>query len=479
MALTPESFRAALMEPLSPEFTATVLEALDRFGLQLLDLRTRPAPDAGSVGTPLDQIHADDRALVSEARGDVLSGTSDVTRVSFRKQSQFEDFPDEARWCWMMGTYAAVVRDGALRFIIAQELDTADCDGDPAVWPPGCSEVDRRANEAETLRMAAHAVASELDLSRTIRVVLDQASTVVPYDTAAVELLREDGLEIVDGIGWLRPEDVKGARIPVPGDNPHTEAIQQQRPVLLRNAGERYSAFFSSGHATGTRSWMGLPLVVHGSVLGLLALKSRTAGFFTADHLRLATTFADHVAVAISNAQLHEQTRRLAMTDTLTGALTRRAFFPDAERLIRQSLRYHHPLCVLMIDLDEFKGINDRYGHVVGDDVLRAVGSAIQSVVRASDLVCRFGGDEFVLLMPETRLPVARDIAERLRSTVSRSRVPACPIPVTASIGVAAFRADDTLTALIARADAALYQSKQSGRNRVVVAQGVAAGAVD
>ena len=460
----PETSLTAIIEALSSREIATCADALSDLAIRVVDLRRSSSFATEAVAA--DRVHPDDRDRLLHARATVFSGATRSSRVPFRVSD------DSGGWAWVVGSYRGVCfgDDTKPQFALIQELDMDEWEGDPLVWPPGATDGDVRATEAETLRRAAKAVATELDLFRTVRAVLEQAGEVVPFDTAAVELLRDGALEIIDGIGWINREDIVGSRIPVPADNPHTEAIVQQRPVLIRNTNGRFSGFFETGHAVNARSWMGLPLVVHGSVLGLLALKSHTADFFTANHLRLATTFADHVAVAISNAQLHEQTKQLAMTDTLTGALTRRAFFPEAERLLQQSRRYQHPLCVLMIDLDEFKGINDQYGHVVGDAVLRFVGTTVQAVVRASDLVCRFGGDEFVLLMPETGLPTAFDIAERLRATLAGTTIADCPTRTTASIGVAALQEGDSLTELIARADGALYRSKHAGRDRVIAA---------
>ncbi|TVR04898.1 MAG: GAF domain-containing protein, partial [Spirochaetaceae bacterium] len=312
----PETSLTAIIEALSSNEVATWCDALSDLGIRVVDLRRTGSRATLDAGVAAVRIHPEDVERVVEARAAVFSGATHASRVPFRVSD------DSGGWAWTIGSYRGVFLDGGTKpqFALIQELDMNEWAGDPLVWPPATSDADRRATEAETLRRAAKAVATELDLFRTIRAVLEQAGEVVPFDTAAVELLRDDALEIVDGIGWINPDDVIGSRIPVPGDNPHTEAIVQQRPVLLRNTNGRFSGFFENGHAVNARSWMGLPLVVHGSVLGLLALKSHTADFFTADHLRLATTFADHVAVAISNAQLHEQTKQLAMTDTLTGA---------------------------------------------------------------------------------------------------------------------------------------------------------------
>jgi diguanylate cyclase (GGDEF)-like protein len=162
---------------------------------------------------------------------------------------------------------------------------------------------------------------------------------------------------------------------------------------------------------------------------------------------------------------------RLATTDTLTGLANRRYFIELAERVFYQAQRYNRPLSVVMIDVDNFKHINDTFGHAAGDEVLRAVARRMQEVLRRSDILGRYGGDEFVMLLPETGQEGARRMTERLRAAVATmaGALPELDAPVSLSIGlVSATRmASLTLDALLQYADKALYASKQAGRDRV------------
>lgn len=162
---------------------------------------------------------------------------------------------------------------------------------------------------------------------------------------------------------------------------------------------------------------------------------------------------------------------RLATTDTLTGLANRRYFIELAERVFYQAQRYNRPLSVVMIDVDNFKHINDTFGHAAGDEVLRAVARRMQEVLRRSDILGRYGGDEFVMLLPETGQEGARRMTERLRAAVATmaGALPELDVPVSLSIGlVSATRmASLTLDALLQYADKALYASKQAGRDRV------------
>ncbi|MDR7414915.1 MAG: GGDEF domain-containing protein [Armatimonadota bacterium] len=155
-----------------------------------------------------------------------------------------------------------------------------------------------------------------------------------------------------------------------------------------------------------------------------------------------------------------------ANTDPLTGLLNRRGIFIAFDVEAERHRRYGHPLSVVLFDVDHFKRINDRYGHGAGDRVLVSVARTVQGAIRPSDSLARWGGEEFLLLLPETPLRGALELAERLRREIA-SLVTEFG-PVSASFGVAAFRPTDNLGTLVRRADAALYRAKEAGRNKVV-----------
>jgi diguanylate cyclase (GGDEF)-like protein len=165
--------------------------------------------------------------------------------------------------------------------------------------------------------------------------------------------------------------------------------------------------------------------------------------------------------------------RRLAMTDELTGIHNRRQIQAKGRKWFSQARESGKPLCVLLLDIDHFKRVNDRLGHHVGDLVLTAVAQCIEDQLRSLDRVGRNGGEEFLVLLPETRLDEAAEVAERIRLEVARLRIEGVPEdhPIRVSIGCAQYRSqDDNLGELIRRADEAMYKAKQSGRNRVVMA---------
>jgi diguanylate cyclase (GGDEF)-like protein len=160
------------------------------------------------------------------------------------------------------------------------------------------------------------------------------------------------------------------------------------------------------------------------------------------------------------------------MTDGLTGLLTRGAFVREADGAFALARRHGRPLSCIMLDLDFFKRVNDNHGHASGDRVLRGVAAACAALVRETDCLGRLGGEEFALILPETDLPGALKLAERIRCSIAEARWPtadAAAFAVTASLGVAEMNSQDQhFETTLARADAAAYAAKQSGRNRVV-----------
>ncbi len=162
---------------------------------------------------------------------------------------------------------------------------------------------------------------------------------------------------------------------------------------------------------------------------------------------------------------------RLSTTDGLTGLINRRSFLERAQQEIGRAKRYRRPLVLVGVDLDFFKRVNDRFGHLGGDKALEAIGKLLTVQLRTQDLVARLGGEEFALLLPETDLPTANAVCERLRWAIESTPIEydGQRIPLTASFGITECRPDDTVTGALVRADAALYEAKGKGRNRVEV----------
>jgi diguanylate cyclase (GGDEF)-like protein len=220
------------------------------------------------------------------------------------------------------------------------------------------------------------------------------------------------------------------------------------------------------------RSVMIVPLVLELEVLGTLSLSGSMPSVFSAADLQLLTSLAATATAAIHNAILYQETRHLAALDPLTGQLNRRTFFELGQRELDRYLRFGRPLSWIMFDVDLFKQINDSYGHSAGDQVLTTIAERCCDVIRHVDIFGRYGGDEFVILLPETDHRMAREIADRIRLSISEEPVTtdAGPVSVSISIGITeATRETADLGLLLNKVDQALYKSKRAGRNITTV----------
>ena len=187
---------------------------------------------------------------------------------------------------------------------------------------------------------------------------------------------------------------------------------------------------------------------------------------------QIAAAIAGQGMTAYENARLFSQVREMATVDGLTGLYNRNHFFAEADRRLRHARHHRQPIAAIMVDIDHFKRINDSYGHPVGDEVIRVVAERLRGAARDGDVLGRYGGEEFALLSARPG-NAAAELAERLRQTVAGEPLltAAGSLPVTISVGLAYVDGGgEDLTQLLTRADHALYQAKQTGRDRVCVA---------
>ncbi len=219
------------------------------------------------------------------------------------------------------------------------------------------------------------------------------------------------------------------------------------------------------------RSGLIVPLMLREYSLGVMFLQDCSQSRqWSIDDISLVESLADHISVAIENAELHLAQERQAVTDGLTGIANRRSFNKTLAREFERAKRYEQTLSLIVLDLDHLKVINDNFGHQVGDEAIKAVAHVLKQSSRAIDLAARYGGEEFCLLLPNTELPMAEQLAERLKNLINDIHIEG-PGHISASLGIASYplHANDPDT-LFRNADAALYQAKAAGRNNVKVA---------
>ena len=220
-----------------------------------------------------------------------------------------------------------------------------------------------------------------------------------------------------------------------------------------------------------TRSEVCIPLVSLGELIGVLALESSRKDAFDRADIAPLESVADISANAIQNAHYFEKVRQMAYVDGLTGMFNRRFFEIRIVEELERAQRYHGSMSVIMLDIDKFKKMNDEFGHLLGDEVLRQVSSIFSAQLRKADVACRYGGEEFAIIVPETTGDHALAVAEKLRQVIENWHFPGVSRKVTVTGGVASYPQNGTTRDdLVRAADEALYAGKQAGRNRILPA---------
>lgn len=324
----------------------------------------------------------------------------------------------------------------------------------------------RRAKQLEAINNIARQTTEVTD----IRKLLDNVSRHI------VESFRADGVCIfLYENNKLIPRAYYGALTPSvlvgkplaelnPGWN---RAIGSNTPLLVENVTEKADYLPAFDEAV---SELVLPLVSFGHSIGVLTLDSSSPEVLAQQDLKPLESVADICAAAIQNAYYFEGVKHLAYRDGLTGVFNRRLFESKMLEELERAVRHSRPLSVLLVDIDGFKKINDEFGHLLGDEVLKQVSSIFLKQTRKNDVVCRYGGDELAVLLPDTNGNNATAVAEKLRRAVADCHFPGVPRPVTLSIGIAEYPVHGaSRDELINSADRALYAAKQAGRNRSVM----------
>jgi len=325
----------------------------------------------------------------------------------------------------------------------------------------------RRAEQLEAINAVAKKTTRVLDLDELLTVVCRLLLDWFHIDHVAVLLAEGDTLRVRAYEGRLTPNVAMGA-ILSPGAGLAARALSTGRSVIENdvNSVEGYIAGFAE-----TQSEMCVPLIIFGEKLGVLALDSARRNAFVTEDVQPLESVADICAAAIQNAHNFDRMRQLAYVDGLTGIHNRRYFEMRIVEELERAGRFQGRMSVIMVDIDHFKKMNDEFGHLLGDEMLRAVSSILKQQLRKMDMVCRYGGDEFAIVVPETTGESAMRVAEKLRRQVETHYFPGVPRPVTISCGVADYPAHGvSRDEVVAAADSALYLAKQAGRNRVASA---------
>ncbi|HEX9077441.1 MAG TPA: sensor domain-containing diguanylate cyclase, partial [Anaerolineae bacterium] len=327
----------------------------------------------------------------------------------------------------------------------------------------------KRANELMTLYETSLTVNAQTDLPELLHTIIRRAAELTGGDVGSLHLMDADRETLRLVVGW----QLEGSAIGVTQRLGEGIAgrVAQSGEEVVNNDYEHWMGKAEPYARMDVQCMLGVPLKTRQNVIGVIVIANHHREEpFTEEQIRLVRLFADQAAIAVEHARLYKDVQQLAITDELTGIYNRRGLYQFGEREVERARRFHRPLSAIMFDIDHFKWVNDRHSHAAGDQVLRALAECSQKNARHLDILGRYGGEEFVLLLPETDIPTASQVAERLRSSIQNTTVvfEGHEICVTASLGIAELTlAMADLSALIAAADNALLAAKDAGRNRV------------
>ena len=300
------------------------------------------------------------------------------------------------------------------------------------------------------------------------------AAQVLEADYSAVALLDSEGRLILRAAWGHATKRIIGMELEQGKKSQTGYTILQGEPILVQDY-SKLTKFSVPPLVSQYKisSGLSVPMLSRGKVIGAMLAHSKTPHHFKQDAISKLSLIANQTAITVDKIRLYIETEQLAFTDELTGLYNRRHFIQLAEREVDRAIRYKHSLAFIMFDLDRFKQVNDTYGHPAGDQVLITVASLAHQELRDIDLLGRYGGEEFTILLPETGRRGAREIAERLRKRISQTPIIVAheKISITISLGVSILSSRcNSLTCLIKTSDEALYAAKAAGRNKTICA---------
>jgi len=335
---------------------------------------------------------------------------------------------------------------------------------------------EKKTDRTSLLLRIIQAANDTLDPEKVISAIMDSIQKIIPCEAWSILLMDQDELVFQRARG-VAAGKLEYARLKV-GEGIAGWVALKREPVIANHVARdpRFNSSFDQASRFKTRSILCVPLVSRGILLGVVELINRqSAGYrFTRKDLKLLLLLLGPVAVSLHNALLFKETEKLAITDDLTKLYNTRYIHNCLGKMIDDRKNSRERFSIIFLDLDGFKSVNDSFGHLVGAKTLIEIGKIIFDTAGYGNIVARYGGDEFVVLLPQAGAIEARDIAERIRTDILTHDFQAVlpsHIRISASFGISVFPDHaETLTELIQKADNAMYAVKYSGKNAVQLA---------
>ncbi len=338
------------------------------------------------------------------------------------------------------------------------------------------AQAQRRTEQMSVLYRVGQALTTNLDLNQVLLNLYEQCCQALPIDTFYVAVYQEQTHLIHHPLfvekGQHIPQNPQDIRMQ-PGLS--GEVIWSQKTLYLPDVLNSKTSLIHQIIRTGgepTRSYVGVPLVVRDKAVGVISMQSNQPNAYNAEQITLLETIANQAAIVIENASMFEQMKQLAITDPLTELYNRRFTEVTLGTEFKRCERYQTPLAIGFFDIDNFKKVNDQFGHACGDDVLKIVASQLKACIRFVDFPARIGGDEFLIIFPNTDLDEGWEVLNRLRSRLRQCIISCTGKFVTISGGVTTWSPGDTPEDALTRADTLMYQAKRLGKDQIIKESG-------
>ncbi|OHB29441.1 MAG: diguanylate cyclase [Desulfuromonadaceae bacterium GWC2_58_13] len=334
-------------------------------------------------------------------------------------------------------------------------------------------DIEEELKSLKDVLSVAQVVVSSLDIDEVLQNILYSAMAVMDMPAGSIALYDEPlGQLSLHAHAGLSERFLERYRWPVKDGTVIRRVLDDGEIFRLEDIGSSGCVDDALILQEGIRSLVAVPLKIQNKIVGLICLDDFEPRTFAESRLNILSILASFAAMSIDNACLHQRTYHLAVTDGLTGLYNQRQFRLMLKEEMVRARRYDKPLTLLMFDVDNFKSFNDTYGHFKGDKALVAVAEILRESMRECDMVFRYGGEEFIAILPETGLDFALKAAERARKSIETLSVDylrgIAGRGVTVSVGVAAYPEDGIdRDSLLHVADALLYKAKREGKNRV------------
>jgi diguanylate cyclase (GGDEF)-like protein len=339
------------------------------------------------------------------------------------------------------------------------------------------AKLEQQENYLDFMQKAAKAITSILDLNKVLEKIMSISTKLVKSEAWSLLLFDAEKKYLVfrETLGTKRRK-IKGTKLKF-GQGIAGWVAKEQKSILSNNVKSDSRFYPDIDRLTGfnTKSILCVPLISKGKTLGVIEIVNKAKDEdFSLEDLQKIETVADFASIAIENAMLYQKSEKLAITDDLTGLYNSRHFFQSSEKEINKAKKNKIPISFIFLDLDYFKNVNDIYGHQIGGQIIKEVGKVIKKNVSAKYIIARYGGDEYIMILPRTSCEEAFKVAEKLRKKIKNwefLKEQNLNIRLTASFGVATYPVHaKTVYELVQLADKAMYVIKNRLRDGVCIA---------